>query len=415
MGKSNRPPLSPEAAAVLKATGLSRRTLLRGALAGGAFAATGSVLAACGVKGTATQQPNNGAYKPACTVTDVSATEKKVVFSNWPLYIDVDDNDSTKHPTLDRFATSSGLSITYQEDINDNVDFYGKTRVQMGACQSIERDIIVLTDWMASRWVNFGWVQQLDRSAMPNFSAHLSPTLTGRVWDKQTHFAAPWASGMTGLAYNAGVTGPVSTIDDLLTKPELKGKVTLLTEMNDTAGLLLLSMGKDPQNFTDADFDAAMDKMHKAVTSGQIRKFTGNDYKEDLVKGDIAACMAWSGDVFQLAAENDKIKYVTPDHGAMLWSDNMLIPATSTHKANAQKVMDYYYDPAIAAELAAYVNYICPVPDAKAELAKIDQDLANSEFIFPTSATLSKTHGFQSLAEDKRKSYETKFAAAMTG
>jgi spermidine/putrescine transport system substrate-binding protein len=389
--------------------GLSRRSLLRGALAAGGLAATGGLLAACGTEGTVKQQPSNGAYKPACTVTDVSATEKKVVFSNWPLYIDVDEKDENKHPTLDAFKASSGLDVTYQEDINDNIEFYGKTQAQMGACQSIQRDIVVLTDWMASRWVGFGWVQQFDRSAMPNFTANLSPTLTGRVWDKQTQLAAPWASGFTGLAYNASVTSGVKSIDDLLTNPALKGKVAMLTEMNDTAGLLLLSMGKDPTNFTDDDFNAAMDKLRKAVADGQIRKFTGNEYKEDLAKGDLAACMAWSGDVFQLQAENDKIKWVEPEQGMMLWSDNMLIPATSTHKTNAQKVIDYYYDPKVAAELAAYVNYICPIPAAQAELAKIDADLAHSPFIFPDSAALAKTHGFQALTEAKRRTYEDTF------
>jgi spermidine/putrescine transport system substrate-binding protein len=401
-----RRPLSPEAAAILSATGISRRSLMRGIVAGATLAAAGGVLAACGTKGTG--KPG-AAGQPACTATDVSATEKKLVFSNWPLYIDVDDKDANKRPSLDTFAKNSGLAVTYQEDINDNDEFFGKIRTQLAACQNIDRDIIVLTDWMAARLVNLGWVQAFDKAKLTNFPKNLAPGLQARAWDKDMVHAAPWQSGMTAFAYNGKVTSPIASIDDLLTRPDLKGKVSMLTEMNDTVGLLLLSMGKDPGNFTDADFDNALDKLKKAVDSGQIRKFTGNDYKEDLAKGDLAACMAWSGDVIQLSTENDKIKWVAPDSGVMLWSDNMLIPATSTHKANAELLIDYYYDPKVAAELAAWVNYICPVAGAQEEMAKLDADLASNPLIFPDAATQSKAHGFMALTEAQRSGYEKKF------
>jgi spermidine/putrescine transport system substrate-binding protein len=161
---------------------------------------------------------------------------------------------------------------------------------------------------------------------------------------------------------------------------------------------------------SDADYDAALEKLKKAVDSGQIRKFTGNDYKEDLAKGDLAACIAWSGDVIQLAAEEgSQVKFVTPEEGLMLWSDNMLIPAPATHKANAEQLIDYYYDPAVAAQVAATVNYICPVQGAQDAMTKINPDLATNALIFPDAATLAKTHGFRALTEDEDKKYAAKF------
>ena len=224
-------------------------------------------------------------------------------------------------------------------------------------------------------------------------------------------FAAPWQSGLTGIAYNAKATKEVRTIDELLTRADLKGKVAVLSEMRDTVGLILMSQGKDPGNLTDAEFDAALDKLKKAVDSGQIRKFTGNDYKEDLNKGDIAACIAWSGDVIQLSAENEDVKFVTPESGLMLWSDNILIPSTATHKGNVEQLIDYYYDPKVAAELAAYVNYICPVQGAQDEMQKLDPDLASNPLIFPDAATLGKTKSFKALTEDEDKKYSAKFEA----
>jgi spermidine/putrescine transport system substrate-binding protein len=400
--RSHPRPLSPEAAAVLSATGLSRRTLVRGALAGGALLAAGTSLAACGTKGTKQTEAS-------CVSEDKSATEKTVNFSNWPLYIDVDEKDEKKRPTLDAFVKQTGIQVTYAEDINDNNEFYGKVRNQLADCQSIDRDIMVLTDWMASRLVRLGWLQKLDKSKLPNVEQNLLDNLRGRPWDKNTEYAVPWQSGLTGVAYNGKVTKEVRSIDELLTRPDLKGKVTMLSEMRDTMGLLLAAQGHDPTNFTDAQFDDALEKLKKAVADGQIRKFTGNDYAQDLKKGDIAACVAWSGDVIQLAFEDDKIKFVAPDAGVMLWSDNMLVPNKAAHKANAEQVMNYYYDPKVAAELAAYVNYICPVKGAQAEMEKIDKDLAANPLIFPDTGILSKAKVFMGLDEAKEKSYEAKF------
>jgi spermidine/putrescine transport system substrate-binding protein len=395
--------LSPAAAAVLAAqSSLSRRGLLRGALAGGAAIAAGGALSACGTKGT--QQT-----EASCVSEDLSASEKKLVFSNWALYIDVDEKDEKKRPTLDAFVAETGIQVTYNDDINDNNEFYGKIQNQLSACQSIERDIIVLTDWMAARLIRLGWIQKLDMPAMPNVGKNLLQNLRGRPWDSGLEYAVPWQSGLSGIAYNGNVTKEVRTIDELLTRPDLKGKVTMLSEMRDTMGLILQSNGHDPANFTDAQFDDAIAKLRKAVDSGQIRRFTGNDYAPELAKGDVAAAGVWSGDVIQLGFEDEKIKFVAPESGLMLWSDNMLVPNKAAHKENAQRLMDHYYDPKVAAELAAYVNYICPVQGAQDELRKVDPELAANPLIFPDADMLGRAKVFMGLSEAKEKAYEQKF------
>jgi spermidine/putrescine transport system substrate-binding protein len=299
--------------------------------------------------------------------------------------------------------------VTYTEDVNDNNEFFGKVQNQLAACQSTERDIVTLTDWMAARMIRLGWIQKLDKAKMPNVEANLLPSLRGRSFDKDNQLAIPWQSGLAGLAYNGKVTKEIRTVDELLTRPDLKGKVTALSEMRDTMGLLLQSNGHDPANFTAPQFDDALNKLKKAVDSGQIRRFTGNDYAPDLAKGDIAACIGWSGDVIQLGFEDDKVKFVVPESGVMLWSDNVLVPNKATHKGNAEQLVNYYYDPAVAAKLAAYVNYICPVQGAKAEMEKIDPELAANPLIFPDEAMLAKSKVFMALDEKQEREYESKF------
>jgi spermidine/putrescine transport system substrate-binding protein len=330
---------------------LTRRGLLTGTLGSAALLATAGTLAGCGTKGA--QQTEAG-----CKSDDLSATEKKLAFSNWPQYMDVDEKDESKRPTLDAFIAKSGIQVTYTEDVNDNNEFFGKVQNQLAGCQPTGRDLMVLTDWMAARMIRLGWIQKLDRAKLPNVEANLLPSLRNRSFDSDNQLAIPWQSGLAGLAYNAKVTREIRTVDELLTRPDLKGKVTALSEMRDTMGLLLQAGGHDPANFTTAQFDDALNKLKKAVDSKQIRKFTGNDYAPDLAKGDIAACIGWSGDVIQLGFEDEKIKFVVPESGVMLWSDNMLVPNRAGHRANAEELINYYYDPAVAAKLAAYVNYI---------------------------------------------------------
>ncbi len=400
----------PEFLSLLRTAGVSRRGFLRSLGIGGAAVAGGSLLAACGTKGAADKAKD--AAKNAPVQKDFSDTEKVLNFSNWPLYIDVDEKVKNRRPTLEAFSKQQGVRVKYVEDVNDNDEFFGKVRPQLSAGQDSGRDMFVLTDWMAARLVRLGWVQEVDKTKVPN-SKNLRAALQHPGFDKNRDYTLPWQSGLAGIAYNPKATGgkEIRTIDQLLTDPALKGKVTALTELQDTMGLLLLDLGKDPSDFTDDDFSAAIDKLQKAVSSKQIRRFTGNDYADDLAAGNVAAAIAWSGDVIQLQADNPNIKFVVPESGLMIWSDNMMIPNKARHKLNAERLMNYYYQPKVAAELAAYVNYICPVEGAQEEMRSIDKSLANNPLIFPDAATLSKTHVFKALDQQQERKYTDMFQA----
>ena len=309
---------TPSVSAPLLRGLLSRRTLLQGAGASAAAAA----LAACGTSGTANKaKPANQA-----AAKDLSDTDKIINWSNWPEYIDVNDK-TKKRPTLDAFTAATGIKVNYVEDYNDNDEFFAKVKPQLSAGQDTGRDVWCSTDWMAARLIRLHWVQKLDKANIPNAS-NLEPALQNVEYDPGRAYSLPWQSGFTGIGYNPKATGgkAVTTIDQLLTDPSLKGKVTLLTEMRDTVGLTMLAMGKDPANFTDDDFNAAIAELQKAKDAGQIKGFTGNEYGKGLASGDIAACMAWTGDVVQLQADNPKLGYALPPTGHMIWSDNFVFP-----------------------------------------------------------------------------------------
>ena len=379
---------------------LTRRQLLERAAVGSAVITVPGFLAACG----------GGGEKSAATTASADRTLAKTLrFSNWTLYIDIDEK-TKRRPTLDAFQKKFGVHVNYLEDVNSNDEYFGKIRGPLSRGQSIQRDIIVMTD--NSRYpallIDKGWVEKLVHSAIPNLK-NLVPALQHPGWDKNRDYSLPWQSGMTGIAWNEKLTKPVRTVDQFLTDPALKGKVTLLDGMGDTLPLVLLANGDDPSKITDDSFKRAMDKLKKAVDSGHVRQFTGNDYSGMLAKGDLHAAFAWSGDVVQLQLDNKHLKYDLPTTGGAIWTDNMLIPKGGD-VYTASVYMNYVYDPAVAAKIAAYVNYICPVAGAKEVLAKTDPELANNPLIFPPKSLLDRVHVMDAKAlnnQDYIKQWQT--------
>jgi spermidine/putrescine transport system substrate-binding protein len=386
--------------------GLSRRSLLRGAGVAGMALTSSGLLAACGTEGAAIDEGE-------CTSTDLSDEEKTIVFSNWIGYVDPVKKADTS--TLEKFQQETGITVTYQNgDVNDNETFFAKVSPQLQACRSTERDVFVVTDYMAARMIELGWIQQLDHENMPNVQANLIDFLKSPDWDPERQYSVPWQSGMTGICYNSELTDPVTSFEELLTRPDLKGKIELLTEMRDTMLFLLLMEGSDPEDFTADEFTAAIERLQGIVDSGQIRRFTGNDYVDDMKSGDIVACEAWSGDVINLLG-GGKYKFVQPEEGFAIWTDNMLVPNKAEHKTNVETMMNFYYDPVNAAKLSAWNYYFCPVAGAQEEIGQFDKSAVESEFIFVDDATLDTGYMFMSLSDTEERDYQRQFNEVIGG
>ncbi|GAA1577341.1 spermidine/putrescine ABC transporter substrate-binding protein [Streptomyces globosus] len=384
---------------------LTRRSLLRASGAGALTLGGLASLSACGIP------PAKRGGEDAAASEDRSQAEKTVNFSNWTEYMDVSDDEKV-HPTLEEFTKRTGIEVNYTEDINDNVEFFGKIRPQLAAGQDTGRDLIVVTDWLAARIIRLGWAQKLDPSHLPHAFANLIPQYRSPDWDPGRAYSYPWTGINTVIAYNTKATGgrKVDSVTQMLDDPTLKGRVGFLSEMRDSVGMTLLDQGKSPESFTTADYDAAIARLQKGVDSKQIRRFTGNDYTADLDKGDLAACLAWAGDVIQLQADNPDIQYAIPAAGYITSSDNLLVPARARHKANAEKLIDFYYEPPVAAQLAAFISYVCPVAGVKDDLAKIDPALADNPLIIPDEEMAARAHAFRMLTSEEETAYEEKFA-----
>lgn len=379
--------------------GVDRRTVLKGV---GGLAALG-VSAGILTRFDTPDQVQDPAKRKA---KDVSATDRRLIFSNWPEYIDEDDGDYVS--TLTQFEKDTGITVTYTADVNDNNEFFAKVKNQLGSGTSTKRDLFALTDWMAARMIQVGWIQKLDAAKVPNLHANIIDSLKSPEWDPKRDYSAPWQSGLTGIAYNKKKVGELKSFSELISRKDLKGRVTLLTEMRDTMGFMLLADGADPGQFTDAQWQRSVDRLRKAKNDGQFRAFTGNSYVQDLAAGNVLACEAWSGDIAN--AGDDNLVWIPPEEGIMIWADNMLIPNLATHQDNAEAWINYYYEPEVAAKLAAYNNYICPVKGAQEAMETVDPDQVDNDLIFPSAETLARTHRFMALDEATMRTYEGDFA-----
>ncbi|UKY52970.1 ABC transporter substrate-binding protein [Streptomyces inhibens] len=402
-------PLSPVELAAMRRSAthgrlaMTRRSLLRASAS--MAAATGGLgaLAACGI-------PPAG-RNDAARSEDHSKAEKRINFSNWTEYMDVSE-DGKHRPTLDHFTRRTGIAVKYTEDINDNDEFFGKIQAQLAAGQDTGRDLIVLTDWMCARMISLGWIQELDPANLPHAYANLSAQFRTPAWDPGRAHSYVWQGIPAIIAYNKKATGgrKVDSVSQLLEDPKLKGRVGFLSEMRDSVGLTLLDMGKRPEDVTADDYDAAIARLQKGVDSKQIRRFTGNDYTTDLDKGDLAACVAWAGDIVQLQNDNPDIAYAIPKSGYMTSTDNLMVPNKARHKQNAERLIDYFYEPKVAARLAAYINYVCPVDGVREELAKIDKEAADNPLIIPDKEMAARSHSFRALTAKENKAFSQKFS-----
>jgi spermidine/putrescine transport system substrate-binding protein len=386
---------------------LSRRRFLRGSgLALGALAAGPTILAACGSgNGSSSSGSSSGdTSSKATSKGSGTADDNDVYHANWTLYID----DQTPKD----FEKATGLKLFYSEEINDNDEYFAKIRPELSQGNPIKPNIITPTFWMAARLIRLGWLDKMPLDQIPN-AKNLRANLVKPPWDPTGEWTMPWQSGMTGIAYNTKLTGDITpTVDDLF-DPKWKGKVTMLTEVRDTLGLTGLSMGIDPTTPKYTDYVPVLDRIDKAVQSGQIRKFTGNEYVSDLTAGNTALCFGWSGDIAQLGSTSPNLKFVIPSTGGMLWSDTMVIPKGASKVNDAAKWINFVYDPKYAAQIAATVQYVSPVQGVQDELRKMGGSaatLADSPLMFPDATVTARLHSWGNLSEDEEAKFDQRFS-----
>ncbi len=353
-------------------------------------------------------------------IESASAANATVRWANWSLYLDY-DNKSKKYPTLVDFTKKTGIPVKYMEAIDDNDTFTAKVTPQLKLKKDIGYDIVVPTEWMAARWINSGFVQKFDDVAVPN-KKNVLPFLLNRPLDPGRHYSLPWAGIIAGIAWNKKkLPAGINSIEDkthpergLFSNPALKGKIEVLSEMRDTIGLIMMWQGVDiSKPFTQDKFDNALNYLQKKIKDGWIRQIKGQSYAEDMISGDAVAVIGWSGDINQLNLQNqNQFGFAIPESGGTFSTDNMMIPSTSTNKAGAEAVINYYYDPVVAARVANYINYVCPVSGAKEAMAKISPAQAKNPLIFPDDAMWKNLKVFRDLTAAEQIKFSTSFQKA---
>ena len=396
---------------------MTRRALLQRMGMGAGALSLSALAAACGVGGS---DKNNGngtgnVTNPGDELT-TTKVEGQLDFANWPLYI---DKAGGERPTLNDFTKSTNIEVNYKEVIDDNQSFFGTIQQPLANDQATGWDLIVVTDWLVAKMIDLGYLEPILPERLQNFDEHAGEIYKNRVYDPENQYSIPWQSGITGIGYNPELTGREITSFEDLFDPAFKGKVGMMTEMRDTMNLTLLGLGIDPQKATVEDAAKAQEKLLEQKDAGIVRQYYGNAYADALARGDVALTMAWSGDVFILQLDNPDLKFVVPEEGGILWTDCMAIPNNAEHPVDAMEMMNFVYDPKIAAQIAGYVNYICPVPEAKDILAKSGdnyyEQVAKSELVFTTPEIEAKLHSYKNLSEEEEQEWNDLFDEVVTG
>jgi len=343
------------------------------------------------------------------TVTVEGKPSGSLTISNWPLYIDPGSDG-----TVAGFEKSTGVSVKYIEDVNDNAEFFGKVQPLLEKGESGGRSLFVVTDWMAKKMHDLGYLQTIDKAGIPNVEQNLVESLRHPGFDPNREFSVPWQSGMGGLVVRTDLAPEVHSICDLF-DPQYKGKVDFLSELRETVPLVMACEGVNPEEATEDDWMNAIQKIKGAVDSGQIRRFTGNDYTRDLSNGDVVAAIGWSGDAVQLQAENSDIEFRMPTQGCSLWSDNMVIPVGAPNPTAAEGWMNYVYVPKNQAKIAEYVNYVTPVEGVQQIFERTEPELAKSDLIFPSAEFTKGCFTQAQLSEEEEAPVTRAWNAVLNG
>jgi spermidine/putrescine transport system substrate-binding protein len=397
----------------IASTPISRRRVL----AGGAMAGMAAFIAACGTKGTAaTQAPAASSAPAASAAASVAAGEAATPspdlnWANWAYYLDVDENDPSKHPTIEGFTAEFGTTVHYQEVIEGNDEFVATIKDALNTGKDTGWDIITLTDWMAAKLIRLGWIEAFNPTNVPNLIANIKDVYKAVDWDPDVAHHAPWRSGMTGLGFDSVAVGDLTSLAALFTAdPKWNGKVEYLSEMRDAMGLAMLYLGLDPSKPTNEDADKAVALMEQAKADGVVRDVKGQSYTEDLKSGDAVVSMAWSGDMVQAQIDKASLKFALATEGGMLWTDNMMIPKGAAHKGTAELLVNYYYDPEVSAMVSSAVDYISPVKGSDEALAKAEPGEEDNPLVNPPADWVERLYIFGALTEEQEIYFNEQFA-----
>jgi len=380
----------------------SRRRFIGGGAAAAAALVLGpSFLAACGSE----NKSATGDSSAPAGADDGSPASGKLRISNWPLYM--------ADGFIAAFQTATGLSVDYKEDFNDNEEWFAKNKEPLSRKQDIGADLVVPTQYMAARLIGLGWVNPITDSRWTN-KKNMRPDLLDAKADPGRKYTAPYMSGMVGLAFNRAATGRDLTKVEDLWDPAFKGRVSLFADVQDALPMVMMSQGNTPEDPSLESVQKAVDVIQEQKDKGQIRRFTGNDYADDLAAGNIIVAQAYSGDVVQLQKDNPDLQFVVPEAGSNTFVDTMLIPYTTQNQKAAEAWIDYVYDRANYAKLVAFTRYVPVLSDMSDALNKIEPGLADNALINPPKATLDKLKAWAPLTDEQTVEFN-KVYAALTG
>lgn len=400
---ARNPDIDPALLSRLAANRTSRRRFIGGGAAAAAgLALGGSFLAACG----SSDSGSGGASSATPVEDDGSPASGTLRVSNWPLYM--------ADGFVAAFQTATGLTVDYKEDFNDNEEWFAKVKEPLSRKQDIGADLAVPTNFMAARLNGLGWLNEINHDRVTNFG-NLRPDLMDAPDDPGRKFSAPYMSGLVGLAYNRAATGrDITSIDDLW-DPAFKGRVSLFSDLRDGLGMIMLSQGSDIGSPSMETVQKAIDLIKEERDKGQIRRFTGNDYADDLAAGNIAIAQAYSGDVVQLQADNPDLQFIVPESGAVNFVDTMVLPYTTQNQKAGEEWINYIYDRANYAKLVSFVQYVPVLSDMTDELAKIDPEAAANPLINPSPETLENVKSWAALTDEQTQEFNTAYAAVTGG
>jgi spermidine/putrescine-binding protein len=302
---------------------------------------------------------------------------------NWSEYIDPE--------VYTAFEEEFGVRVI-EDTFSSNEELLAK--LQAGATGY---DLIVPSDYMVEIMIGEGLLAEINHENIPNLD-NLSGLFSDPPYDPGLVYCVPYQWGTTGIGYNSEALEEVPDSWDYIFNPgmaaQYEGKITMLNDSREAIGAALKYLGYSLNTTDEAQLEEA-----KQVLLAQkpfLYSYDSDQFEDLIASDEVLLGHGWSGDYFAAAVEDERIWYVIPNEGAVVWADNLCVPESSENQYTAEVFINYILQPEIAAQITNFTWYASPVEAAN---EFIDSEILEEPAIYPSAETMQRLEWIQDVGD----------------
>ncbi len=306
---------------------------------------------------------------------------------NWGEYIA--NGEDGLMDVIDEFEKETNIKVNYTT-YETNEELYNMLKNS-----NVSYDVVIPSDYMISKLINEDMLLELNFDNIPNYN-NLMERFKNLACDPEHKYTVCYSWGITAMVYDTDKVNYKPDSWEALWDKKLSGDILMFNNSRDAMAIAMQLCNINPSDCTKEDIDKASEKLKEQRPL--LKKYVMDQVFTEMENSQSAIAPYYAGDISVMMSNNESLDYAIPKDGSNLFYDAMCIPKCSKNKENAEKFINFMQEPRIAAANFNYLNYA--TPNQKAYDEYLDDDIKNSELIFPSDEYLDKCYVFTNVPDD---------------